>query len=267
MTRLISEWLVSVEEEVAQWDEKLKKITGLGYVELAECFNPEIKSQFKDNDPPVSVAVVPITSGLGTISSFAESVAAIVKAMGINAFVTKATDIDGIYEAYVNNADIVYVADDDRYIAINLNNRKVGENNYCTAKGFVECLEKMSGDLRGQDVLVLGYGVIGRMMAGFLRDKGAVVTIHEKDIKKKENVIADGFLWEPSADMIKEYSYIADGTSEGDWLNSDMISSEAYLVAPGIPLSLTEDAKKKISGRYVHDLLEIGTVGMLGMVL
>jgi len=195
MTRLITEWISDMEQTAADWDESLRRRAGLGYKELAARVSGcgmEALSQAAD---AYKVAVVPVTSGLGTIDTFSESVAAIVRAMGFEAFVTEATDVNGIYEACRRGADILYMADDDRYIALNLRNGKVGDNDIATARGYAEVLFQMAGSLKGEDAAVLGYGIIGPLMAQALMEKGAQVWIYDKDPAKRELAEADGCRW------------------------------------------------------------------------
>ncbi len=42
---------------------------------------------------------------------------------------------------------------------------------------------------------------------------------------------------------------------------------DVRIAAPGLPLSLDDEAREALKGQYVHDLLEIGTAGMLGLVI
>lgn len=267
MTRLTSDWISEMEDTAALWNNTLFNRIGIDYMKLAALVANRNEKEIRQTVGESQVAVVPITSGLGTITSFSESVAAIVKAMGANTFVTTATDVNGIYEAHTKGADIIYMADDDRYIALNVKNGKVGDNNIATAYGFTEILSKMAGGVDDKDVAVLGYGIIGQLMAENLAAKGAKVAVYDKDINKTEQVIRNGHLWIESIGCLKSYKYIADGTSEGEWLDEKMLADDVLIAAPGIPLSLTAEARKKLEGQYIHDLLEIGTAGMLGLAI
>lgn len=272
MTRLITEWISEMEDTAADWSDRLREQTGLDYMGLASAVSGNSIEKLMKASENMKVAAVPITSGLGVIGSFAESIAAIVRAMGFDAFVTEATDVNGLYEAKVKDADIVFMADDDRYIALNMHTGAIGDNNIGTAAGYVELLRNMAGGLEDKPVAVLGYGIIGQLMAGNLAKAGARVAVYDKDENKKSRVDADGYLW-IYHDELKEYHYMADGTCEGEWLElSDLAEKEkgepdVMMAAPGIPLSLTDEAKAAMDGRYVHDMLEIGTVVMLGMAL
>lgn len=268
MTRLRTEWIHDLENTAAAWDARLQEQIGMGYVELAAKVSGKSPQEIKSAAKNRKIAVVPITSGLGTIGSFSESVAAIVRAMGFHAVVTEATDVNGIYEAVDKiGADVLYMADDDRYLALSCPDGKTGDNNIATAQGYVEVLAKMAGGLRGRRTAVLGYGIIGKLMAEALAQKGARVAVYDKEKNKQKEVLADGYQWIKDSAGLKEYRYVADATSEGGWLTKEMLHADAHIAAPGIPLSLDDGAREALKGQYVHDLLEIGTVGMLGMAL
>lgn len=267
MTRLTSEWITDMEEKAAGWNDELRLRIGLDYIDLAAKFSGRSRKEILKASEVYKVAVIPVTSGLGTISSFSESVAAIVRAMGFDVIVTENTDVNGIYEAYVKGAEILFIADDDRYIAMNRKSGAVGDNNIATASGYAEILLSMAGlseGAKGAKVAVLGYGIIGQLIASYLTGKGAVVSIYEKDESRKKAVKAAGYGWMEDKSKLKEFKYIADATSEGGWLEAEYLHDEAVIAAPGIPFSLTEEAKTKYAGRYIHDLLEIGTACMIG---
>lgn len=267
MTRLISEWIADMEKTAASWDAALRERTGLGFLELAARVSGNSEDALRQAASEYRVGVVPVTSGLGTIDTFSQSVAAIVRAMGFQAFVTQSSDVNGIYEACGKGADILYMADDDRYIALNIRSGKAGDNDIATARGYAELLFQMAGSLKNERAAVLGYGIIGQKMAQALVEKGADIAVYDKDPKKKEPVIADGYRWLARAEDLKEYAFLADGTSEGPWLNSNMLRDDVKIAAPGIPFSLDEQTAEKLEGQYVHDLLEIGTAVMLGLAI
>ncbi|MGI6767279.1 MAG: 3-methylornithyl-N6-L-lysine dehydrogenase PylD [Lentihominibacter sp.] len=276
MTRLITDWISDMEENAADWNEQLKDYTGMGYIELAAAVSGTDVSDILNASETIAVAAVPVTCGEGVIGNFAESVAAIVRAMGFKAFVTESTDVDGLYEAKVRDAGIVFMADDFRYVALNLINGKMSENNMATAYGYAEIMRNMAGArdggmtgaLNDKPVAVLGYGIVGQLMAERLASHGARVAVYEKDETKKAQVNSDGYLW-INRKEIAEYNLVADATCEGGWLSADELHDESsvLIAAPGIPLLLDEESANKLEGRYIHDMLEIGTAVMLGMVM
>lgn len=271
MTRLVTEWIRELEDTAADRDEELKALTGTGYIRLASLVSGVSEDVLAEASREYKVAVVPVTSGLGEIETFPQSVAAITSAMGFDTFVTEGTDVNGFYEAKCSGADIVYMADDDRYIAVNMRNGNIGENDISTGRGYAELMLQFAAARNKKpetgNTVVLGFGRIGKIMAGYLKEKGIIPAVYDKDKSKKESVLKQGFKWADSIAEIREYLYILDGTSEGSWLSTAVLSDDVLISAPGIPLSLDDDGKQMLEGRYLHDMLETGTAVMLGYAL
>ncbi len=172
MSRLTTEWICDLERTAPEWDRLLRERTGLGYVELAAQVSGRSENEIRSAAETMKVAAVPVTSGLGIIGRFSASVAAILSTMGFDTFITSRPDVDGLYEASCRGADIVFLADDSRYIALNLRNGRIADNNVATVTGYMQVLRSMSGGLRGRSVVVLGYGVIGRLLRRSLGRRG-----------------------------------------------------------------------------------------------
>ena len=62
-------------------------------------------------------------------------------------------------------AQVVFLADDHRFIALNLNKGCCVDDDPATADGYVTALEAAAGGLQGRDVLLLGLGPVGRAAA------------------------------------------------------------------------------------------------------
>ncbi|MEI3503477.1 MAG: hypothetical protein V8Q42_07440 [Anaerovoracaceae bacterium] len=144
MTRLVTEWIRELEETAAVRDKELRRLTGAGYVKLAALTAGVPEELIIKASEEYKVAVVPVTSGLGEIESFPQAVSAVTVAMGFDTFVTEHTDVSGFYEASCKGADIVYMADDDRYIAVNMRTGKIGENDISTAGGYAQLLIQLA---------------------------------------------------------------------------------------------------------------------------
>lgn len=267
MTRLKTEWINDIEQNVAIWNDTLKNHLGIDFSEFACRASGTEILKLKTAARSYKVAVVPVTSGEGIISTFAESVASVVRATGFDVFVTNSYDVSGIREAYSKNADVIYMADDDTFVAVNTKNGRIGDNNIATACGYAEVLNVLAGSIAGKAAAVLGYGIVGWLMAEQLRRLGAKVSVYDKNESKKESVVFDGFGWIRTAEELKDFLYIADATNEGGWLTPELLHEKAVIAAPGVPLSLSEEAKREFNGRYVHDMLEIGTACMMGFVV
>jgi len=267
MTRLITEWISDIEETIHSKEAQLKAKTGLDYAALAARASGCSAQDIARAAQAVKIGVVPITSGQGVIGSFSQSVASIVGAMGFQSFVTEKSDVDGIYEAYRCGADLLYIADDDRFLAMNLHKNKVADNNAATAAGYVAALEGLAGTLAGKEVLLLGYGVLGKEFLKRLKNKGAAVSVHEIDPDKLSALSKEGVPVVSQREDIARYNLIVDATNEGGWLHEDVLHPEVRIAAPGVPLSLDEKTYEKFSGRVVQDCLEIGVAAMLGLAL
>lgn len=273
MSRLTTQGIRDLERAAPNWDKTLRERTGLGFIELAASVSGRDIGEIRAAAKTMKIAAVPVTSGLGVIGRFSESVAAILRTMGFETFVTDRSDIGGLYEASCRGADIVFLADDERYIALNLRSGRIADNNIATVAGYMQVLRAMSGGLEGKSAVVLGYGVIGRLFAERLKQAGASVAVYERSIALREMVENDGFSWiydhntEDPKRVLSRYACIADATNEGDWLRAEDFHEQALFAAPGVPFSFDEASEEKLGNRCIHDLLEIGTVSMLGLAL
>jgi len=267
MTRLITDWIADIEHNIRDWEEDLKRKTGLSYAGLAAkvggCSAGDIACAARE----AKVAAVPVTSGLGVIGSFAQSVAAVTGAMGFQSFVTVRTDVDGLHEAYERGADIVYMADDRRFISFNLRKKRMADNNYATARGYTEAFEGALKTFAGKKLLLMGFGVLGKEIMRCLKDKGAEFAVYDIDPEKLASAKEEGADVIESPERIREYAYLIDATSQGGWLQREMLHPDVRIAAPGIPLSPDREALELYGGRIIHDPLQIGVAAMLGLTI
>lgn len=267
MTRLITEWILDIHDTIKEKEAKLKRKTGLDFVALAAKSGGWSIGDIERAAQQIKVGVVPITSGQGIISSFAESVATVTETMGFRSFVTENRDVSGIQEAYEREADILYMADDDKFVSINLHKKRIVDNNNATAAGYLAALEGAQGSLTGKEVLLLGYGVLGQEFLKRLQKKGVAVTGFDINKSKMKEMERTGAAIITGVDQIAKYQLIIDATSLGGWIHGNTLHPEAWLIAPGIPLSLDKEAYQANEDRVIHDYLEIGTAAMLGLTL
>ena len=259
MTRLKNEWLMNMEKEVKESQEHLVRLTGRNYRSLIDSTGWPAS--------PQRVAIVPVTQGQGIIENFSFSVGAILREMGLDPFITKNTDVAGILEAREKNGEILFMADDHKFIAWNIRTCTMVDNDYATALGYVSALEGAAGPLEGKPVLVMGFGPLGREFRQILTHRGAEVSFFEQDKKKQQEIFELGHDVLPSKEDIKRFRYLVDATNTGDWLGAELIHPEAWIAAPGVPLSLDHQAAEKFRDRLIHDLLQIGVASMLRLVL
>ncbi|HKM28845.1 MAG TPA: 3-methylornithyl-N6-L-lysine dehydrogenase PylD [Anaerovoracaceae bacterium] len=268
MTRLKTEWIEHMLTGMERYNANLKAKTDLELVDVlmktSRLGIADIKAAIKDN----KIAAVPITQGEGIIGQFSQSVQSIIASMGFDAEITDKTDIDGIYSGLTAGHNIFFFADDNRYLALNVLKGKSGDNNYCTALGFIHVMKAMmakGGKNIGQEkLLVIGYGIVGREAVAILNDMKIDFDIYDKDYDKIAGL--DNYKLK-GKEEIKNYQYILDFTNEGSWLSKEDLDKDVLIATPGVPYSLDAEAEPLFEANSVHDNLEIGTAVMLGQVL
>lgn len=266
MTRLITEWIEEIGDVNDPYGAELKQKTGLDYdgLLIKTChITQEYLASVREK---LQVCIIPITTGQGVIGSFAQSVAGIIQNMGFAAIVTEKTDVAGIYEAGMKGADILFMADDERYIAINLRNGKISNNDQATARGFVTILNQMTRNMNCRDTLVLGGGTVGKIIIDLLKLQQDNVFVYDKD-KEILNSLAGAKVTPVEKDEIRNYKKIIDATCEGGWITKDMLNSQAKIAALGVPFSFSEDAGTAFEQQALYDCLTTGTAVMLGEVI
>ena len=277
MTRLKEDWISHMDNPYMEgYNSYLIDKTGLDLLSLTAIACEIPLDILKEKLESVKIAAVPITSGEGTISGFSGTVVSIIKSMGGSCFETEACDVDGFYKAVCGGAEIIFAADDNRFLAVNIKSGLIGENNIATALGYVAALEAMAGgkgSLSGKKVLLLGCGPVGRLCGDVLIKKKARVTVYDKFPNKAVAMVEAGLAHEALnstetavPEKIADFKLIVDATNEGPWLPASALAEGSLIAAPGIPLSIYGDID---SGdiKIVHDMLQIGTAVMLGQAL
>jgi len=215
----------------------------------------------------IQVAVVPVTSGKGIIEGFCDAVQGIIRYLGFKAFITHCHDVNGLAEGIERGAEVIFLADDDRFVAINLPCRKVVDNTEATGRGYVAALECLKGNLHGQSVLVIGAGRVGRSAARALKELGAKVAVFDIDQTKAE-ILAREYkfgLEKNLAEALHKYTTLIDASPAPNIIQAEHIKPVTVVVAPGIPLGLSNEARSLVEDRLVHDPLQIGVATMLVM--
>ncbi|HKK96407.1 MAG TPA: 3-methylornithyl-N6-L-lysine dehydrogenase PylD [Anaerovoracaceae bacterium] len=262
MTRLKTEWIEDISGRMSLYNETLKQRTGVDLSGLMSISFELREDTLYNEKMHRKVCVVPITQGEGLIDKFSESVANVINSMGFEAFVTKNTDVDGVYEATLKGADIIFMADDIRYMALNIKNGKKGENDYCTALGYVDVLFQMAKyrnrKIGKGDILILGYGNLGKHAEKILLERKFKPKVYDKLENVNQSI---------KMEEIKDYEYILDFTNEGGWLDIEKLNKDVLYASPGVPLSLNNKTVKKLKDKAVYDVLEIGTAIMLGSAI
>jgi pyrrolysine biosynthesis protein PylD len=269
MTRLRSEDLGFIKDDLARHDADLLKKTGLGLRQIACRAAGLDEAEARRLLAAVTAGIIPLTSGEGIIKGFCEAVADIVGYLGAACFVTGSTDVAGLAEAAEKGADIIFLADDNRFIALNLTSRIVADNSDATARGYVAALDSLAGGLSKRTVLVLGAGEVGRKATTALLNLGARAAVYDPDPEKVRSLSA-GLRITVEKDLekaLQKHRLILDASPAAGIIRERHIGPDTMIAAPGLPLGLCPGALVSIGDRLIHDPLEIGVATMLVLAL
>jgi len=275
MTRLIEADIVNIPNSITTYDETLIAKTGCSFFQIA-CHAMQVSEEtVRVSIENVRVGVIPITTGLGRLHGFCDAVAAIANHMRCQAFVCQQTDVAGIGEAITTGADIIMLADEQHFIALNLNTHKIADNTVATGRGFVTALHRMAGpSLKQQRVLVIGCGPVGQNAINLLLEHGCSVSVYDIDPLRSASLLKTGGpgtsgLIQQTTDLeyaLLSHALIVDATPAGAFIRARHIKPETMISAPGMPLGLDRAAQAAIGNRLIHDPLHIGVATMLNMV-
>lgn len=149
MTRLKHEDVVEIPTTLEDYDQQLIDKTGCSLKELA-ARAAGLQANIEVNQLQLKVAVIPMSCGQGIIEGFAESVTGIISYLGFKALTTKSWDAGGVAEAIQEGAEVLFMADDERFVAVNVRTGKVSDNGDATGRGYAVGLERMSNGLEGK---------------------------------------------------------------------------------------------------------------------
>lgn len=257
MTRLIEEDIDSISYKLHSYDMELKKTYGYTLEQIAR---RAVKASHRNHK--LRTAVVPVTSGLGIIGGFSRTVCDILKYCKADVFVTEKADVAGIQEAYKNDVDIIFMADDDVCAAFSLNGKVSSDNGYATGMGFAAALEIMMEKVDGEEVLILGAGPVGTAAATYFSQAGAIPVLcdlQEEKVRSVASTIANARI-EKSLNNVNKYLYLLDATTTGEFIKENDVSERTKISAPGMPLGTTKKVREKVS--VFHNALELGIMTM-----
>ena len=273
MTRLTADQIKTIPARLESYDAELIVKTGCSLKQLAAAAAAVDLSQCQPEN--YRVAVIPVTAGLGTIEGFSEAVCAITGHLGFRASITGSSDAGGLAEAFESGADILILADDNVYAAVNPASKRVARNEEATARGYTAALGQMAGGLRGREVLLIGAGSVGQKAAEALLEAGAKLIVFDLDKTKEEGLaaamgskfnsaVASGLTLDQT---LERFPLIFDASPGREFIGAEKVSEKTLAAAPGLPLGFTPAALKVIGPRLIHDPLQIGTAVMLFQAL
>lgn len=270
MTRLRHDDIKNIAGQLTDYDNELLQKTGHTLRGIACHTLGFHEEKLQSLCGSVSIGIVPISSGQGVIRAFSQTVAQIVRYIGFNAFVTSGSDVTGIAEAVEEKAQVIMMADDQRFVALNVTRGLVVDNSEATGKGFTAGLDLMTGGLKGHKVLVIGCGPVGHSAALAAIRWGAEVSVFDIDSRRCQQTVNDlmeltrrQVTVEPSIEKaLSGHSFIVEATNAVEVIDEILITPETFIAAPGMPLGLTPAAVRKVSRRLLHDPLQLGVAVM-----
>ena len=266
MTRLREENLKFIGKDLNSYDADLAKKTGLNLKGIALRAVGISEGQMDAALSAHTIAAIPITSGEGRIGGFTETVGEILAHIDASLIQTSAVDVEGMAEAIDRGAEIIFLADDRRFIAVNLSLKRVVDNGEATARGYGTALELLAGTLRDKGVLVIGAaGNVGWHAVRFLLARGAKVSAYDLD-QDRLNALVPGVRVEVVRDLdksLREHTLYFDASPAADIIPAKYVGAETIISAPGIPLGVSKEAYEMVKERLIHDPLQIGVATML----
>lgn len=271
MTRLKTNDIREISSSLAEYDLQLQTATNKTLAGIAYHTWGADEAEWNSRINHFSIHVVPVTVGQGIITDFSETVCAILQFLGFDSRVTEQTDSSGIAEAFEKKADAIMMADDDRFVGINLHTREVVDNSAATGRAFAAALDLMATGIKDKSVLVIGCGPVGESGAKMLLHKGALVTLYDcrpeiaLSLKKKFShsfgptriQILDNLITQ-----CQNYHYILEATPSKNTIPVELISDRLRIAAPGVPLGISKQNLDLLKDRLVHDKLELGVAAM-----
>ena len=269
MTRLMSEDIRFIGDDLARYDSELLRKTGLSLRQIACRAAGMEEAEARRSLASVVAGVVPMTSGEGIIVGFSEAVADILGYLGASSFVTDMADVAGLAEAVRRGADVVFLADDLRFVALNLSSRIVADNSEATARGYVAALDALAGGLERKTILVLGAGEVGRHAIAAVQALGARVSVYDPDPKKIRDLESEAGLAveKDLEEALEKHRLIVDASPAAGIIKERHIKPDTAIAAPGLPLGLCPGALVSIGDRLIHDPLQIGVATMLVLAI
>jgi 3-methylornithyl-N6-L-lysine dehydrogenase len=259
MALLTPEDLINIERQLQEADSTVRRVTGLDIKGVCETL-------YGTSPHHEKIGIVPVTSGNGVIGNFSYSLQAITQYFGFESFVGSTSDVSGYYEAVQNDAEIILMADDYTFIAHNLKNGKIANNQPCTGIIYAEIASRYL-KTGSKDVLVIGLGKVGFPGAAHLVNKGFKVYGYDADKSILEKAVSNIGITPFDPKQPRKFSMIFEATPYANTIPEAVLSENCVVSTPGIPSAISRDLQKKYNVELVMEPLGIGTASMLYSVL
>lgn len=251
--------LKNINSQLEKADFAVCKVTGLDIKGVCQDFY----GTFSQNE---KVGIVPVTSGDGIIRNFSASLNVITQHFGFDSFVTDMPDVSGYYEAVQKGAEIILMADDNTFLAHNLKNGKIANNQPCTGIIYAEIACRYQ-KTESKEVLVVGLGKVGLPGAAHFVSRGFKVYGYDADRTLLKKAVSDLGILSFDLSTPKRFSIIFEATPSANTIPETVLSENCLISTPGIPCAVSEELKKKYNLEIVMEPLGIGTASMLYSVL
>jgi 3-methylornithyl-N6-L-lysine dehydrogenase len=259
MALLTTEDLRNINKQLQEADSAVRRVTGLDIKRVCEAL-------YGTSSCSEKVGIVPITSGNGIIGNFSSSLQAITQYFGFESFVTDMPDVSGYYEAVRNGAEIILMADDSTFLAHNLKNGTIANNQPCTGIIYAEIASRyLKAD--SKEVLVVGLGKVGFPGAAHFVHKGFKVYGYDADKTVIEKTVSNLGIAPFDPSNPREFSIIFEATPCANTIPETVISKNCVISTPGIPCAISSELQKRYNVELVTEPLGIGTASMLYSVL
>jgi pyrrolysine biosynthesis protein PylD len=267
MTRLTEADVTTLTDELNAVEDRMRQATGLGLRDLA-------LRTVVDGDRCVQlhgarVAAVPMASGEGVIPGFSACVVATLQHLGCEAWATTQPDVRGIQAAVAAGAQVLFLADDHRFIALNVTRGFTVDDDPATAEGYVTALEAAAGGIEGREVLVLGLGPVGRAAVRRLAARGADVLVTEPDEERVTAALEVGLEFEAVglADGLARCHLVFDASPAADVIDAGDLRPGMIAAVPGMPSAFTQAAQEALGVFHMHEPLALGVAVMAARAL
>jgi len=267
MTRLTETDVTTLTRDLEAFEARLLEATGLGLRDLA-------LRTVTDSDRCVQlrgsrIAAVPMSSGEGVIPGFSACVVATLLHLGCDAWMTTQPDVRGMQAAVAAGASVLFLADDHRFIALNLTRACSVDDDPATADGYVTALEAAAGGLERREVLVLGLGPVGRAAVRRLASSGAKVLVVEPDEDRVVAAREVGLAFETPglAEGLERCDLVFDASPAAGIIDAAGVRPETIAAVPGMPSAYTAAAQAVLGVRHIHEPLAIGVAVMAARAL
>jgi pyrrolysine biosynthesis protein PylD len=259
MALLTPKDLENINRQLEEANSAVCRVTGLDIQGVCQDFYGTLKQNEK-------IGIVPVTSGNGVIGNFSASLNVITQYFGFDSFVTGMSDVSGYYEAVQKGAEIILMADDNTFLAHNLKNGKIANNQPCTGIIYAEIACRYQ-KTESKEVLVVGLGKVGLPGAAHFVNKGFKVYGYDADKTLLKKTVSNLGILPFDLSTPKKFSTIFEATPSANTIPETVLSENCVISTPGIPCAISKELRKKYNVEVVMEPLGIGTASMLYSVL